>query len=214
VPADKIVQHDWWQGSEVDGLRFTATPAQHFSGRSLRDGNRTLWASWTAEDRQADRPLRVFFSGDGGYFDGFAEIGRRFGPDVTLMETGATRPLALCPYASGPDRAGTPGSRRPMAAAHTQRHFQPRHACLVGPVRADPESGQAARARDRHAHSDGWSAWTWMPSRRSPWGRARAEADSKGSDLRPATLKVTKADNVLSGHFAHLTPAAACAAFL
>jgi hypothetical protein len=90
VPADKIVQHDWWQGSEVDGLRFTATPAQHFSGRSLRDGNRTLWASWTIEDRQADRPLRVFFSGDGGYFDGFAEIGRRFGPfDVTLMETGA-----------------------------------------------------------------------------------------------------------------------------
>jgi hypothetical protein len=90
VPTDKIVQHDWWQGSEVDGLRFTATPAQHFSGRSLRDGNRTLWASWTIEDRQADRPLRVFFSGDGGYFDGFAEIGRRFGPfDVTLMETGA-----------------------------------------------------------------------------------------------------------------------------
>ena len=90
VPADKIVQHDWWQGSEVDGLRFTATPAQHFSGRSLRDGNRTLWASWTIEDRQADRPLRVFFSGDGGYFDGFTEIGRHFGPfDVTLMETGA-----------------------------------------------------------------------------------------------------------------------------
>ncbi|KGG82159.1 hydrolase [Comamonas thiooxydans] len=90
VPTDKIVQHDWWQGSEVDGLRFTATPAQHFSGRSLRDGNRTLWASWTIEDRQADRPLRVFFSGDGGYFDGFAEIGRHFGPfDVTLMETGA-----------------------------------------------------------------------------------------------------------------------------
>lgn len=90
VPADKIVQHDWWQGSEVDGLRFTATPAQHFSGRSLRDGNRTLRASWTIEDHRADRPLRVFFSGDGGYFDGFAEIGRHFGPfDVTLMETGA-----------------------------------------------------------------------------------------------------------------------------
>jgi L-ascorbate metabolism protein UlaG (beta-lactamase superfamily) len=32
----------------------------------------------------------VFFSGDSGYFGGFAEIGRRFGPfDVTLMETGA-----------------------------------------------------------------------------------------------------------------------------
>lgn len=93
VPADRIEQHDWWQGSEVDGLRFTATPAQHFSGRGLRDGNRTLWASWVIEDLQGNRPLRVFFSGDGGYFDGFAEIGRRFGPfNLTLMETGAYDP--------------------------------------------------------------------------------------------------------------------------
>jgi L-ascorbate metabolism protein UlaG (beta-lactamase superfamily) len=90
VPAAKVQQYDWWQSAEVDGLRFTATPAQHFSGRGLRDGNRTLWASWVIEDLASDRPLRIFFSGDGGYFDGFAEIGRRFGGfDVTLMETGA-----------------------------------------------------------------------------------------------------------------------------
>ncbi len=37
-----------------------------------------------------DDSLRIFFSGDTGYFDGFAEIGRRFGRfDLTLMETGA-----------------------------------------------------------------------------------------------------------------------------
>ncbi|HFN7151044.1 TPA: MBL fold metallo-hydrolase, partial [Pseudomonas aeruginosa] len=30
------------------------------------------------------------FSGDSGYFDGFAEIGRRYGPfDLTMLETGA-----------------------------------------------------------------------------------------------------------------------------
>ncbi len=40
--------------------------------------------------RAGDAGLRLFFSGDGGYFDGFAEIGRRFGPfDVTMVETGA-----------------------------------------------------------------------------------------------------------------------------
>ena len=90
VPGAKVQQYDWWQSTEVDGLRFTATPAQHFSGRGLRDGNRTLWASWVIEDLHSPQPLRIFFSGDGGYFDGFAEIGRRFGPfDVTLMETGA-----------------------------------------------------------------------------------------------------------------------------
>ena len=90
VPAAKVRQHDWWQSSEVNGLRMTATPAQHFSGRALGDGNRTLWASWVIEDLQSASPLRVFFSGDGGYFDGFKEIGQRFGPfDLTLMETGA-----------------------------------------------------------------------------------------------------------------------------
>jgi L-ascorbate metabolism protein UlaG (beta-lactamase superfamily) len=90
VSAEKIIQHDWWQASEVDGLRLTATPAQHFSGRGLRDGNRTLWSSWVIEDLQNTQALRMFFSGDGGYFDGFAEIGRRFGPfQLTLMETGA-----------------------------------------------------------------------------------------------------------------------------
>ena len=90
VPADRIVQHDWWQGSEVDGLRFTATPAQHFSGRGLSDGNSTLWASWVLIAGQGADQVRVFFSGDTGYFDGFKAIGERFGPfDLTLIETGA-----------------------------------------------------------------------------------------------------------------------------
>lgn len=93
VPQEKVRQFDWWQSVEIDGLRFTATPAQHFSGRGLFDGDRTLWASWVIEDPAAsdgDAGLKLFFSGDTGYFDGFAEIGRRFGPfDVAAVETGA-----------------------------------------------------------------------------------------------------------------------------
>ena len=86
IDASKVRQFDWWQGAEIDGLAFTATPAQHFSGRSLFDGNSTLWASWVI----VDDGLRVFFSGDTGYFDGFKTIGERLGPfDVTLLETGA-----------------------------------------------------------------------------------------------------------------------------
>ncbi|MBN3726287.1 MBL fold metallo-hydrolase [Burkholderia sp. Ac-20379] len=86
IDAAKVRQFDWWQGTERHGVAFTATPAQHFSGRSLFDGDSTLWASWTI----VDGDLRVFFSGDTGYFDGFREIGERYGPfDVTLLETGA-----------------------------------------------------------------------------------------------------------------------------
>lgn len=91
VDPDKVRQFDWWEGTTVDGVQFIATPAQHFSGRGLFDSDKTLWASWTILDEgHGGASLRLFFSGDTGYSDGFKEIGRRFGPfDVTLMETGA-----------------------------------------------------------------------------------------------------------------------------
>ncbi|WP_313321315.1 MBL fold metallo-hydrolase [Stenotrophomonas sp.] len=86
VPQEKITQLDWWQETRVQGLKVAATPAQHFSGRSLSDGNRTLWASWVIDTGST----RIFFSGDSGYFDGFAKIGERYGPfDLAMVETGA-----------------------------------------------------------------------------------------------------------------------------
>ncbi len=86
VPAAKVQQFDWWQGTSIGGVKFVATPAQHFSGRSLSDGNRTLWASWVIMAGDT----RIFFSGDTGYFDGFKAIGERYGPfDLTMVETGA-----------------------------------------------------------------------------------------------------------------------------
>lgn len=89
IPAAKVQQLGWWQASYVAGLKLVATPAQHFSGRGLSDRNKTLWASFVIEDRD----VRIFFSGDSGYFDGFKEIGRRYGPfDLTMVETGAYDP--------------------------------------------------------------------------------------------------------------------------
>jgi L-ascorbate metabolism protein UlaG (beta-lactamase superfamily) len=86
IDASKVRQYDWWQGAEIAGIRFVATPSQHFSGRGLFDGNSTLWASWV----MIDGDTRIFFSGDSGYFDGFKRIGEQYGPfDLTLMETGA-----------------------------------------------------------------------------------------------------------------------------
>lgn len=49
-----------------------------------RDG--TLWSSWVV----AGAHRKVFYTGDSGYFDGYAEIGAEHGPfDVTLMQIGA-----------------------------------------------------------------------------------------------------------------------------
>ena len=86
VPAAKVQQFDWWHGTEINGVTLVATPARHFSGRTISDRDTTLWASWVI--RHDD--VNLFFSGDSGYFDGFKQIGERFGPfDVAMVETGA-----------------------------------------------------------------------------------------------------------------------------
>ncbi|MFA7405307.1 MAG: MBL fold metallo-hydrolase [Pelobacteraceae bacterium] len=86
VPPAKVRQLDWWQGIDIGDIRFVATPAQHFSGRGLLKKNQTQWASWAI----LAPGQRVFFSGDSGYFDGFRQIGEKYGPfDLTLLETGA-----------------------------------------------------------------------------------------------------------------------------
>ncbi|WP_345541140.1 MBL fold metallo-hydrolase [Variovorax defluvii] len=86
VPRERVTEFDWWQAAEHEGVRLTAAPAQHFSGRTLNDRNRTLWASWIVESG----PQRIYYSGDSGYFGGFRQIGERFGGfDLALMENGA-----------------------------------------------------------------------------------------------------------------------------
>jgi L-ascorbate metabolism protein UlaG (beta-lactamase superfamily) len=86
VDPARVRQLDWWQSTTVDGVTLTATPSQHFSGRGLFDSGRSLWCSWAIQEHA----LKIFFSGDSGYFDGFKTIGQRLGPfDLTLMETGA-----------------------------------------------------------------------------------------------------------------------------
>ncbi len=90
IPGDKIIELNWWDSHELtNDLKVTATPAQHFSGRGAFDRNKTLWASWVIESEN----FKIFFSGDSGYFDGFAAIGKAFGPfDMTFIECGAYDP--------------------------------------------------------------------------------------------------------------------------
>jgi L-ascorbate metabolism protein UlaG (beta-lactamase superfamily) len=86
VAAPRIQEFDWWQGASHADVRLTAVPAQHFSGRTLWDRNRTLWAGWVIESGGQ----RIYYSGDTGYFPGFKQIGERFGGfDLVLMENGA-----------------------------------------------------------------------------------------------------------------------------
>jgi L-ascorbate metabolism protein UlaG (beta-lactamase superfamily) len=88
VPTERIIELDWDEHAEIAGLRLTATAAQHFSGRTLARDD-TLWTSWVV----AGPTRRIFFTGDSGYFDGYAAIGEQHGPfDAALIQIGAYDP--------------------------------------------------------------------------------------------------------------------------
>jgi L-ascorbate metabolism protein UlaG (beta-lactamase superfamily) len=85
VPAEKITELNWWEETKFEHFTFVCTPSRHFSGRGISDRDKTLWASWVIHGDNNN----VFFSGDSGYFDGFKEIGEKYGPfDLTMLECG------------------------------------------------------------------------------------------------------------------------------
>jgi len=84
-----VVEMDWWDEHELEGLRIIATPMQHWGKRSPFNRNDHLWASWViiAED------YRFYFGGDTGYSPHFKETGERFGPfDLAALPIGAYEP--------------------------------------------------------------------------------------------------------------------------
>jgi L-ascorbate metabolism protein UlaG (beta-lactamase superfamily) len=89
IAAKQITDLDWDERKRIGDLQLTATPARHYSGRGVLDGDSTLWASWVI----AGPKNRVFFSGDTGYSAHFAKIGAVYGPfDLTLIKVGASDP--------------------------------------------------------------------------------------------------------------------------
>ncbi len=86
IDKDKIKPFDWWQEYQTKDALLAFTPARHYSGRGIKDRNLTLWGSWVIKTANEN----LYFSGDSGYFEGFKEIGNKYGPfDLTMIETGA-----------------------------------------------------------------------------------------------------------------------------
>jgi N-acyl-phosphatidylethanolamine-hydrolysing phospholipase D len=88
----EVTELAWWERTDVGPVTVHCVPSRHFSGRSLFDRNRRLWAGFVVEG-----PTRRFYhAGDTATFDGFSEIGRRLGPiDLAAMPIGAYLPRRI-----------------------------------------------------------------------------------------------------------------------
>ncbi|MEM9621927.1 MAG: MBL fold metallo-hydrolase [Pseudomonadota bacterium] len=94
IDPDRVVEMDWWRAQRIEQpggtITITATPSQHFSGRSLTDRDRTLWASWAINWSD----FSAWFGGDTGYNNvQFKQIGEHFGGfDLGIIPIGAYKP--------------------------------------------------------------------------------------------------------------------------
>ncbi|KAG0317493.1 hypothetical protein BGZ99_006278 [Dissophora globulifera] len=113
---EKVRECDWWDEHEhsfhdnKSNVKVICTPCQHFTGRSMTDHYKTLWASWVVETipkQASEKKTKVFFGGDTGYryvpkgaeedamphCPAFKEIGDRVGPfDLSMIPIGAYSP--------------------------------------------------------------------------------------------------------------------------
>lgn len=93
---DNSVDLDWWDEytlnnvGDTEGLKITCIPAQHFSGRGIKDRNATLWSGFMISSKTSGN---VYFAGDSGYATFFKQIGDKFGKiRLALIPIGAYKP--------------------------------------------------------------------------------------------------------------------------
>jgi N-acyl-phosphatidylethanolamine-hydrolysing phospholipase D len=90
-----VIELDWWQSVQHGRWQVTCVPSQHWSLRIGQPQNSTLWCAWII----ASNERTYFFTGDTGYFHGFTEINKRFGPiDIAMLPIGAYEPRWFMRY--------------------------------------------------------------------------------------------------------------------
>ena len=83
--CEKVTELDWQDSTEkIAGIKFTAAPARHFSGRSFKRA-KTLWSSFVLQTKD----FSLYLGADSGYDSHFKEIGDKHGPfDLAILESG------------------------------------------------------------------------------------------------------------------------------
>ena len=100
----RVRELGWWDRADLGGLSATLVPARHWSRRRIGDTNETLWGGFVVDAGG----LRFYHAGDSAWFDGFAEIGRRFpGIAAAMLPIGSYSPAWFMEhYHLNPEQAG------------------------------------------------------------------------------------------------------------
>ena len=93
LPKDyNVIEMDWWENAFFDDIQIVYSPAQHASGRGVRDQNCALWGGFSLLNGKD----HCYFAGDSGYAPHFKEIRKRLGPPrIALLPIGAYEPREL-----------------------------------------------------------------------------------------------------------------------
>jgi len=84
LDMNKVTELDWGEGTEAEGMSFTAAPARHFSGRGIKR-SKTLWSSFIMKTKEHS----IYIGADSGYDIHFKKIGKKYGPfDIAILESG------------------------------------------------------------------------------------------------------------------------------
>jgi N-acyl-phosphatidylethanolamine-hydrolysing phospholipase D len=98
IGIDSVVELDWWEHHNIQGVEFHLTPVQHWSARSINDRSATLWGGWAVLGAE----FHWYYAGDTGYSRDFADTAKHFasrqtealggGFDLALIPVGAYEP--------------------------------------------------------------------------------------------------------------------------
>ena len=97
---ERVIELQWWESFSHGDWKVTLTPCSHWGARVLLDQHRG-YGGFILEYQGRT----LYHAGDSAFFEGFAEIGRRFAPEVALLPIGAYYPDSFRTVHMGPDDA-------------------------------------------------------------------------------------------------------------
>ncbi len=86
----EIVELDWWDEYQQDGISVVHTPSRHWGARVIRDMHRGYGGYVLRSNNES-----LYHAGDTAYFPGFHEIGQRLHPQLALLPIGAYHPASF-----------------------------------------------------------------------------------------------------------------------